>query len=156
MNQYNGATICLNGHVLSKYDSNTQNFCERCGKETISTCPSCHASIRGLVELSIAFIGNRPYNAPAFCYSCSSPFPWTKQLIDNAVELIALDSNLDVSTKEIIKNSLPDIVVETPTTPVAIAKYKTYMKSASLFVRDGMYNLLVDVVSDTVKKSLFE
>ena len=36
MGHYNNATICLNGHVVSKYQANYQKFCSKCGKETYS------------------------------------------------------------------------------------------------------------------------
>jgi hypothetical protein len=95
------------------------------------------------------------YRRPNYCYSCSKPFPWVEKTLENAVELLALDSKLDSETKEAIKNALPDLLVETPTTNVAVAKYKTYILKASEIVKDGMHNLIVDVVSETVKKSLF-
>src|SRR5690606_32823884 len=63
-----------------------------------------------------------PYHKPSYCYNCGYPFPWTEQLINNAVELIALDEELTDEQKEILKNALPDLIVETPSTPVATAK----------------------------------
>ena len=78
-----------------------------------------------------------------------------KKLLDSAVELLALDTNLDVTTKELIKNALPDLIVDTPATNLAVAKYKTYISRTSSVVKDALHNLLVDVVSETVKKSLF-
>lgn len=156
MARYHDASICLNGHVVDKYNSNVQKYCHECGKEVISICPSCETRIRGLVDLKGNFIGYIPYDPPSYCYNCSDPFPWIKKIIDNAVELIALDDNLSDEYKEIIKNALPDIIVETPTTPVAVAKYKKHMKSASGYIKDTMYNLLVDVLSDTVKTSIFD
>ena len=46
MGHYNNATICLNGHVVSKYQANYQKFCSKCGKETYSKCPECNSPIQ--------------------------------------------------------------------------------------------------------------
>ena len=50
MGHYNNATICLNGHVVSKYQANYQKFCSKCGKETYSKCPECNSPIHGKYE----------------------------------------------------------------------------------------------------------
>lgn len=51
MGHYNNATICLNGHVVSKYQANYQKFCSKCGKETYSKCPECNSPIHGKYEV---------------------------------------------------------------------------------------------------------
>lgn len=152
---YRNATICLNGHVISAYNANSTPFCDECGKSTISTCPKCSTNIRGEYEdLEIVVLGGY-YSRPSYCYNCGSPFPWTEALINNAVELISLDDNLSNEVKELIKNALPELIVETPSTPVATAKYKKFIPSAAKYVQDGLKNILVDVVSETVKKSIW-
>lgn len=40
---YQGATICVNGHVANYDEPNHQKYCSVCGKETISECQHCHA-----------------------------------------------------------------------------------------------------------------
>lgn len=153
---YHGATICLNGHVMSKYDTNSQNHCSTCGEKTYSYCTQCNSPIRGLINPEgVAIIGKRPYTRPDFCYNCGAPYPWTQKILDNAVELLSLDDELDIASKELIKNSIPDLLVDTPTTPVAIAKYQKHIAKAGEIVRNSMYNLLIDVVSETVKNTLF-
>ena len=76
-------------------------------------------------------------------------------VIANAVELIALDDELPEEYKEIIKTSFPDLVVETPHTPVAVAKYKKYMPKAADYVQNGIKNILYDVASEAVKKAIW-
>lgn len=46
-------------------------------------------------------------------------------------------------------------IVDTPATNLAVAKYQTYIGRTSMVVKDAMHNLLVDVISESVKKSLF-
>lgn len=153
--QYHGATICLNGHILSKYEANFQKYCSKCGTETYSNCTNCQSPIKGLREIEGAFIGNRPYNLHYYCDSCGSPYPWTQKILNNAVELLSLDEDLDDVSKELIKNAIPELLVNTPTTPLAIAQYRKGMIHAGQIIKDSMHQLLVDIVSETVKRSLF-
>lgn len=153
---YHGATICLNGHVLSKYDTHSNKFCSICGSTTISYCLSCKRNINGLSNPSgIAVVGKRPYTKPNYCEYCGEPHPWTQTILDNAIELLALDTELDQPTKDIIKTAIPNLLVDTPLTPVAVAKYQTGIEKTGKIIKDGLYNLLVDVASDTAKKTLF-
>ena len=152
---YNGATICLNGHVISKYAPNHQKRCTECGEMTFSQCGHCGAPIRGLAEITgVVVLGNRPYKRPGYCYECGEPYPWTEKILNSAVELLSLDDELDIETKTLIKNSIPDLLIDVPTTLVAVAKYNKGMSKASEIIKNAMYNLLIDVVSETAKKSL--
>ena len=151
-NYYTGF-ICNNGHVRSSYGECSETFCPECGSEVIHQCPSCNTLIRGINNDEYSYLYK--YKRPNYCFECSKPLPWTEKILENSVELLSLDTQLDSGTKALIKNALPDLLVETPTTNVAIAKYQTYMCGASKIVKDGMRNLLVDVLSETVKKSLF-
>lgn len=153
---YRNATICRNGHVLSASKANESKYCPMCGCETYSHCPKCKAPIRGLYDVEgVAVIGNREYKKPYYCISCSEPFPWTQLVLDNAVELLSLDDDLDNTSKELIKNAIPDLIVESPTTPVAVARYRKCVGSVGQIAKDSLRQLLVDVVSESVKKLLF-
>lgn len=157
MNYYS-ATICKNGHVISNKIAYSQAFCDVCGSDSTSACSSCGEEIRGLRSTSGAYRRANPlvniYKKPSYCHSCGNPFSWTEKLLSNAVELLSLDEELDENTKEVIKSAFPDLIVETPNTPLAVARYQKFIPKASLFVRDGLYSLLVDVVSETAKKAL--
>jgi hypothetical protein len=152
---YENATICINGHVISSSKAEYTQFCDICGKSTISYCSGCSTPIRGDYEVpGIAVVGFN-YPRPSYCYKCGNAFPWTEQLLNNAVELISLDEKLSETDKEIIKYAFPDLIVETPSSPVAIAKYKKLIPRAASYVQDGLKNLLVDVVSESIKKSIW-
>jgi hypothetical protein len=101
-------------------------------------------------------VGKRDYKLPYYCYNCGEPYPWTRLILDSAVELLSLDENLDEETRKIISNSIPDLIVESPATPVAVARYKKYISSTQQFVRDGMKQLLVEVIAEALKKSIFQ
>lgn len=96
MGHYNNATICLNGHVVSKYQANYQKFCSKCGKETYSKCPECNSPIHGKYEVDGIVDLSGSYNRPDYCYNCGAPYPWTKIILDNAVMLVSLEDELDM------------------------------------------------------------
>ena len=151
---YENATICLNGHVSSALVSSSTKYCKFCGENTISRCQSCEAPIQGKFKTSRVNAG-RKYNRPAYCHNCGSPYPWTSKIIENAIELLALDEELPQDHKELIKLALPDLLVEKPSTPVAVAKYRKFIPKAATYVQDGLKNILIDVVSTSVKKSIW-
>lgn len=154
MEYYDPATICINGHVISSTQANSTKYCQRCGANTVSQCANCNIYIRGEYNIvDMPYISE--YERPFYCFDCGDPFPWTKQILENAVELVDLDEELTNEIKDIIKSSLPNLLIETPTTPVAVAKYRKFMGSASTFVKDGMKNLLIGAVNESVKKSIW-
>lgn len=152
---YENATICLNGHIISISKANCQKFCSKCGRETYSNCTECDMPIRGKYQIKGVVDLTGRYDRPNFCYNCGSPYPWTKNILDNAVELLSLEDDLADETKELIKNAIPDLITETPDTPIAIAKYQKYINGAGEILKNSMRQLLIDVVCETVKKSLF-
>ena len=153
---YNTATICLNGHVISECNANHQKYCSQCGTETYSFCPKCNSPIRGTYDTpGVIVLGNRSYKLPYYCYECGAPYPWTQKILDNSIELLALDEDLDAASKELIKNAIPELIVDTTTTPIAIAKYRKGIASAGKILKDSLRQLLIDIVSETSKNILF-
>ena len=155
MSGYRNATICFNGHVMSIYYANSQPYCSKCGKETYSYCEKCKAPIRGHYEVSGIVDLTGRYDKPYYCYNCGAPYPWTQRILDNAVELLSLEDELDEQTKQIIKEAIPTLMIESPDTPIAAAKFKNGMDKASQFAKNLFYQLLVDVISETAKKIIF-
>ena len=153
---YRNATICKNGHIVSYSQAKVEKYCSKCGAITYSSCPKCGARIRGVYENpNVIYIGSLDYELPHYCYQCSKPYPWTQQILDNAVELLALDPNLDDESKELIKTAIPGLLVDSPSTPVAVAQYKAGIKKAADFIGNALRQVLVDVVSEAAKKVLF-
>lgn len=134
---------------------NAQNKCDKCGSDTISTCLSCGTPIKGSFIYPSNMIGYHSFNFPNYCYDCGEPYPWTTLILENAIELISLDEGVNSDIKEIIKNSIPDLLLNTPTTPIALAKFKINVEKLSTPIKDGLYQLLIDVASETVKKAIF-
>ena len=152
---YENATICINGHVMSASDSNVQPFCSKCGKATISECTHCGSPLHGMYEIPGVVCLGAKYHKDLYCYNCGNPYPWTESIINSAVEILSLDEELSKENIDILKNAIPDLLVDTPQTPVATARYKRFLDKTQNFIKNSLYQLFVDVLSDTVKKSLF-
>jgi len=85
MGFYDTAQVCLNGHVITdRYRSSPalrQDFCDRCGAETLIACPNCKIPIRGeyIVENVFVVTGEEP-KPPVFCHTCGAAYPWAQNL----------------------------------------------------------------------------
>lgn len=136
--------------------ANVEKYCSKCGAITYSCCPNCGTRIRGVWDdPNVIYVGNDDYELPHYCYQCGAPYPWTQKILDNAVELLSLDDELDGSSKELIKNAIPDLIVDTPTTPIAIEKYRKGIANSGEIIKNSMRQILIDVICETAKKVLF-
>lgn len=155
---YDTAQICLNGHEINSMAASNpqsnQKFCSRCGAQTITTCQSCNAQIRGYYHVP-GVISLHEYNKPSYCFNCGTAFPWTASSLDAASELVDGLETLSAHEKQQLKDSLPDLVRETPKTPVAEGRFKRLTKKAGVEAVGGIRAILIDVVSEAVKKSIF-
>ncbi|EOI53405.1 DUF2321 domain-containing protein [Enterococcus gilvus] len=152
--------ICLNGHQVTDHYSSSNNpnppeFCELCGEKVIVTCPNCEQAILGDRDIDGVITVGFTKSVPNYCKSCGTPFPWTQKILEGAAELVALDDGLSDQDKQLIESAIPDLLVDTPKTKVAEAKFSKGYSKASKLVKDSLYNLLVDVLSETVKKTIF-
>lgn len=107
------------------------------------------------MKLKTFFLASSSTPVPKYCPECGSPYPWTQSILDNALELLSLDVDLDDDTKNTIREAIPNLIVETPSTTISVQKYKMAIEHASQIVKDGLYNLLKDVVSEGIKTLLF-
>ena len=155
---YDTAQVCLNGHVVSSFAASqpqsNQNFCAQCGAQTITACQSCNTPIRGHYHVS-GVIGFFDYNKPAYCYNCGKPFPWTVASLAAASDLVDDLDTLSQEEKQQLKDSFPDLVRDTPRTVVAEGRFKRLTKKAGSEAVGAIRSVLIDVVSEAVKKSIF-
>ncbi len=155
---YDTAQICLNGHVINTMATSSpqsnQKHCAECGAQTIAACPDCNTPIRGYYHVP-GVIGIFDYNKPSYCYSCGKPYPWTVASLEAARELADELEKLSAEERQQLKDSFPDLVKNTPKTVVAETRFKKLMKKAGSEAYDGMKSILIDVVSEAVKKSVF-
>lgn len=154
MSGYYPAEICLNGHVISSSSKNVETYCSDCGAKTISSCPSCNTPIRGKYnDEYVVYV--QEYKAPAYCFSCGNPFPWTQSRIDAINELIEFDNQLSNDKKSYINNNINALTVDTPKTKVVATKIKFYLSETANATGNAIKDILVDIISETAKKIIF-
>lgn len=155
---YDTAQICLTGHVISTMAASStqshQKYCAECGAQTITACPDCNSPIRGYYHVP-GVIGFFDYNKPSYCHDCGKPYPWTVATLEAATELADVLDELSSEERQLLKDSFPDLMKNTPKTVVAEIRFKKIMKKAGSDAYEGMKSILVDVVSEAVKKSVF-
>ncbi len=158
MGTFDIAQICLNGHVITEmaggHPEYRKQFCTECGEQTIMACQNCNTNIKGYHHVP-GVIGIFDYHKPKYCEKCGKAFPWTDRQLNAAKELIELTDNLNNDEKLELQSSITDLVKGGPQTVVAQAKYKKYIGKAGSEVAKGVRDILVDVVSETVKKAIW-
>ncbi len=157
-NYYDTAQICLNGHVINSFalssPESNQKHCAECGVPTITACVDCKSLIRGYYHVAGVFAADH-YHKPSYCYDCGKPYPWTKASLDAAQELTDELEQLNAEERQQLKDSLPDLLKDTPRTAVAELRFKKLMKKAGAEAFNAMRSILIDIVSEAVRKSVF-
>ena len=155
MNTHFTAQICKNGHVITEYYENSDNkkpFCDQCGEPTITQCEDCQTNIQGEHREGFPSLH---YNAPRYCYNCGQPFVWTKRSIEAASELADELDELNQEEKEILKASITSLTKNGPQVQVAKNRFMRIMKKVGKESADAMRSILVDIMSEAVKKSIY-
>ena len=159
---YGNVLICLNGHVVTAKANSEQipeRYCATCGDEIINKCLECGSFIKGIPRLAseifppYSYFGN-PYIRQSYCTNCGKPYPWTKRSEDAAYELIEFANSLNQQEKDDWKGTIPVLIKETPKTTVAIVKFKAFAEKAGTEIGKAVRDIVVDVVSEVVKKAI--
>jgi hypothetical protein len=157
-NWYDTALICKSGHVVTSVlqshpaDSD-EKFCKECGAETTSTCLNCKQSIRGYYHMENAEGGGYP--RPSFCIHCGQAYPWTEGAVQAAKALADEFDDLDSEEKETMKNSIEELVRDTPNTVVAATRFRRLMTKAGKGASAAFERILIEVMSETAKKIIY-
>jgi hypothetical protein len=157
---YDVAQICMNGHVINwnsqgEPDHN-QEHCSECGVETTVSCSKCDTPIKGAWNGPIGDEHrDRRTNAPAFCHKCGAQFPWTQTALLTARELADTLEKLKPEERDVLKKTLPDLMAETPRTPLAVMKFKRLMRKAGDEGYQAMKGALLNIACEAVKGLLF-
>ena len=76
--------VCRNGHLINhsyiNKPENNQDYCKKCGKETIIKCPACEQEIPGKTHAPgrvRLFRGS----VPNYCQYCNEAYPWHKGIV---------------------------------------------------------------------------
>ena len=139
--QYDVALICLNGHIINSAYRNriekNQQYCEKCGSESIYKCAQCENEIRGtrywLQNRSFEASSNASidpkYELPKFCIHCGEPYPWTKERLRTLREYILSISELSEDDKTLLLTNLDDLIKSTPRADLAVSIWKKVLEN---------------------------
>jgi hypothetical protein len=151
------AQICENGHIITtssdSFPDHQQDHCSKCGARTIKACTQCNQSIRGHLRGSMPSVYEQP--APRYCHKCGQPYPWTERSIRAAKELLAETDSLTAQERETLTKSVDDLVRDTPSTPLAVTRFKRFLPKAGREAAEALRTILVDIASEAAKKSLW-
>ncbi len=163
--------ICLTGHVVgfskAVFPRKHKEFCDQCGELIIIFCQNCGTLIQGsygsypgifrrifrrITRHSLWHLTFTPAN---YCPKCGEIYPWTEIKLNAAQELVDELEKLDDHEKEDLKQSIEDIVQNTPRKDAAIIRFKRLVKKAGPGVLDALKSILVDITSEAIRKQLF-
>ena len=159
MGEYNTSQICLNGYLVNEYARtmplHNSPHCTKCGAETITACKDCQTAIRGAYHSPGVITAFVKRDIPAFCQNCGKAFPWTASALEAARFLADETDSLSPAEREQLKATLADLVQDTPRTALATTRFKKFMLKAGKETAQAFRDIFVDIVSDSVKKSIW-
>ena len=150
------SAFCTNGHKISdllETPHYAYKCCEKCGKQIITTCPSCNEPIRGRVKSDFLLVAPEA-TVPAYCRKCGAPYPWTESALE-AMELVLKEDDrcTDVEKAGLIE-VLPDLLDDTPKTKLAALRFQKFTGKCGTFVAESLRDLIVQVGSAAALKLL--
>ncbi|HXZ13813.1 MAG TPA: DUF2321 domain-containing protein [Candidatus Sulfotelmatobacter sp.] len=156
---YDAAQVCLNGHLITTFvhtqPEYNKKFCSDCGAQTMSACKKCNAEIHGhYYEPGVVDLTS-PGPPPSFCHNCGNPYPWTEHRLKAAQEVANAADQLSEPEKIQLKESVEELIHNKPGAPGAIIKYKKLAAKAGKQVADGLKSILVEVLSEAIKKQMW-
>lgn len=156
---YDGAEVCLNGHVINDRAASrpevNQPFCSRCGARTIRACPGCGASIRGHLHIPRIAYSGLPMSAPAHCHNCGDAYPWFAERLLAAKELAREMMWLNEDDRALLERSLDDIVRDTPRTGAAAMRVKRLLTKASVEIAKVFRDAVQDIATAEAHKVIW-
>lgn len=148
--------VCLNGHQASidiNINESVDSFCTECGAKLITNCTNCNYPIEGDWSRSgNGFVDLTHHNVfiPKYCEKCGKPYPWTQSALKAISETVNL-SELDNNQKDDLKETIPDLLSDTPKSKLAVLKWKSIGKSLLPYIHD----IIVEVASESIVKALY-
>lgn len=118
-------------------------------------CPNCSAMIRGDYHVEGVLTIGDGYVPPAFCHNCGRAFPWTDRKIASAVELVEAGTGISADDIQQFRADLTELTKDSPKTQVASLRFKKIMARAGGSVASGVRDIVVDVLSEAAKKSIW-
>lgn len=157
--EYDIAEICLNGHVINdsvqSLPQRREDFCQICGKKTITECQQCRNKIRGAFWGG-GYIGTAEFRAPSYCYKCGKPFPWVEDKIKAATEIAKEIGGLSDNEAADLSDNIFNIISETSKTQIGAFRFKKIMAKVGKETANAIRDIVVDIASETAKKIIWK
>lgn len=112
-------------------------------------CLECNAPIRG--QSKYAASGN--YTPPLFCHACGKAYPWMKDRLNTARELLYHDDQLTLDQREELWDLL-QYVMSDPKADLVPAKMKLIeikLKPAMKATREALLDLAAKIAVESLK-----
>lgn len=164
MASYDRALICTDGHLInSAVEGNpgkNSEFCPTCGKPAVGACQYCNEPIRGdeydegrkTWNGAPSRIGFR--RVPGHCHACGKPYPWTEQKAEAVEEMIDELDELSDEERAKLKTSIPDIIADTSKSETAAFRFKKAIAKVGQAGGKILRDVLTNVATEAVKKSM--
>jgi hypothetical protein len=160
MDGYDIAQVCKNGHVISSTAGSNpefrKNFCNKCGERTMMQCESCLKPIKGYYHVEGVLDFSMTYHLPIFCDNCGNPFPWTGTKLKASKDLINFIETISDDEKDDFRLTIEQLIRETSDAPIAKVKFKRYIKRIESDLAKSIKELLLDIVSNSIKPAILE
>lgn len=155
---YDTAVICANGHVLTdelgRQPAKNASFCPNCGEGTMTDCPECEAPIRG--RYHEPHLHMPPMRTPpSFCHDCGEPYPWTREKLQAAADLVDRIGRLSQQERLALKTELGEIMSDNPRTEVAALDVKRALGKASKAIGPLLRELVADLATEAARRIIF-
>jgi hypothetical protein len=113
----------------------------------------CNTPIRGYYH-SGDIVNFGMTQAPAFCEGCGDPYPWTKEAVKAAQELAAQLDGLNKREREELRDTIPDLVRDTPQTKGAVLRFQKLLAKAGPQATETLRAVLVGVMVEAAKRKV--
>lgn len=153
---FHTAQVCLNGHVITAFadicHDRNRKFCPACGEPTIRACPKpgCEGRIIGKESYEMCPIVEDMNEPPGFCHDCGAAYPWTDRKKAALAEAIDELDQLPESDREKLKQSIPDVIQDTPKTQTAAARFTRAISAAGQFGGKMLSDVMTNVATAAV------
>jgi len=150
---------CDNGHVINSSvemrPQLTTKFCASCGAKAVDRCAQCGTPIRGDYHPPPhVLIAGAVWRPPRHCHECGAQFPWTikrAQALSDAIEEL---DDLKPDERQKLKDSVPDIIANTPQSDTAVMRFKKAFGKVGKVAGAMLEKVVVSVATETVKKQM--
>lgn len=156
-NWHDAAQVCINGHIITElaesHPDYKRNFCQECGKKTITNCPQCNEKIIGYHHIT-GVIHRGSSTPPSFCPSCGKPYPWTKSKINALKELVKELDEISEDEKKILSD-VDELIVETPKTELVSTRFKKILRKISPESQEMIKKIGINLVCEAAKNLIW-